>query len=199
MNAKRAHERFILVVVMAIEVALMVGFLVPDAFGANFTLGLDTAAFSGTGRLEFDLLAFDDLDGNNTAVVTSPRFAPEVSLTDPGTAFRDLTLGGSIPLFISATSNLDASLGDLGGPDELRIFLLDPDTNFTKVDTNLDGDALAIFRLLGAGRIDVLLASSTQPGLPVTAVPEPGTLALLSGGLSCLFAVTVGRRVRGRQ
>ena len=96
-----------------------------------------------------------------------------------GQFLQDLDLGTTISFDLTFTTNFSGT----GDPDALVLMLLDPNTNFTLVDTDLDAnpapipyqDALLILALQGDGQITVATV-----GAPVTvgAVPEPATLAL---------------------
>ena len=72
-------------------------------------------------------------------------------------------------------------------PDRLSLLLLDPGTNFTLVDTDLDSpptqDALLQADLAPGARIQVAGASSP---IPPGVVPEPAAASLVGLGLALL-------------
>src|SRR5262245_25788048 len=144
-------ERFTVALLFFLGAIGMEGHL-QKAFALSITLG--TTALAGTdARLEFDLLD-GDLSENNNATISglttdgilgtatcemgvSCTGGPSFTISDTGGLgqfLQDLTLGGSVAFNLDFTNNFAGS----GAPDRLVLFLLDPDTNFTLVDTNLD-------------------------------------------------------------
>ena len=82
-------------------------------------------------------------------------------------------------------------------PDAFSLFLLDPSSSTSLVDTDLLGDALLIVDLTGDGIVSV--SGTSTPNVPnvvvgVMAVPEPTPLFLLATSLLLLLAM---RRRRG--
>ena len=178
-----------------------------DALAALVTL--DTTAFAGTGAtLEFTLFDGDGTFGNNSVTVSSLATngtlfpatcaigctgGPPYVINDMpgfGQFLQPLTLGTSVTFDISFTRNFVPN--GTNAPDRLSLSLLDDVASFTLVNTNLDllndvvpvQDALLIADLApGTG---LVLASSTTPHLGITAVPLPGSLALLGLGLLLL-------------
>lgn len=183
---------------------------------AAMLVSLDTSTLSGTSaRLEFVL--FDgDFTANNSLTIASIStngvlgaidcsfgctggFSPPFALDDAltfGQFLQDLTLGSSVSFELSFTSNYSGN----GTPDRLVLSLLDPVTNLTLVDTDLDStiapvpfqDALLVVDLAGDARIQV--AGSSDPNIPIS-VPEPGAGVLFSLGLALLG----GQRIRRRR
>ena len=169
---------------------------------ATISLTVDTSALSGTsGRFEFDLF---DGDGVTNNTVTLSNFmtngtlgavdctigcagGPPYTLDDSlgfGSLLRDLTLGTFFSFTVDYTNNFGG-----GSPDQFVVFLLNPNTNFTLVDTSLDspyGDALALITLDGTNNVQ-----TANAGVSVSAVPEPGSIFLLSAALPLLY---FGRR-----
>jgi hypothetical protein len=166
------------------------------------SISINTAALSGTpGRLDFQL--FDgDLVANNSAtisgLVTNGTFqgrdcsvsctgGPPFTISDAGgfgEFVQDLVLGTTVFFNLIATHNFAG-----GDADLLVLNLLNPATNFTLVDTNLDAlsapvpfqDALLVLNLANG---QILTPTATTPLISVTAIPEPrGLLLLLAGGL----------------
>jgi hypothetical protein len=188
---------------------------------AAVPVSLDTSMLAGkSARLEFVL--FDgDFVANNSVTIASISIssdgvlgAPACSLgcsgVPPGVSpftlddaltfgqfFQDLTLGSSVSFDLSYTTNYSGIVGST--PDRLVLSLLDPDTNLTLVDTNLDfaldpvpfQDALLFADLAGAAGIQV--AGTSQPSIAIS-IPEPGAGALFSLALALLG----GHRIRRR-
>lgn len=191
---------------------------------AAMLVSLDTSTLSGTSaRLEFVL--FDgDFTANNSLTIASistngvlgavdcsvdfgctggifPPFAVDDAINNVpafGQFLQDLTLGSSLSFELSFTSNYSGN--GTPDPDRLVLSLLDPVTNLTLVDTDLDStiapvpfqDALLVVDLAGDTRIQV--ARSSVPNIPIR-VPEPGAGALFSLGLALLG----GQRIRRRR
>ena len=94
-----------------------------------------------------------------------------------GQFLQDLLLGTTISFDLTFTTNYSGT----GDPDALVLMLLDPITNFTLVDTDLDAnpapipfqDALLILALQGSGQITDGDGRRSGHG---SAVPEPATL-----------------------
>lgn len=181
-----------------------------EAFALSITL--DTTALAGTdARLEFDL--FDgDFTENNSATISalltdgtlgtatcdpgvSCTGGPPFTISDAGGLgqfLQDLTLGDTVSFNLDFTNNF---AGDPGTPDRLVLFLLDPGTNFTLVDTDLDRlddpvpfqDALLFIDLGGPQAGVVQIANVTNPAVKVSVVPEPSTIVLMMVCLPFLF------------
>ncbi len=139
------------------------------AQAALFTL--DTSGLDGTAaRLEINLLDGDGVFGNSTASAFSQ------SITDPDQILYDFIAGSPI----SFNLNFQGV-----GADLLIVNLLDAESNFSLIDTDLGAfdvevpyqDALLVCepatgRCFTPTRIDA--------GVSIAFVPEPGTLALLA-------------------
>jgi hypothetical protein len=178
-------------------------------------ISFDTTTLAGTqGRLDFSLLDGDGVLGNNTITIASIATdgalglvdctlgcsgGPPFTITEAlalGQFLQDLTLGTTFSFDLSFTSNFSGS----GAPDRLSLVLLDPTTNFTLVDTNLDfpidqvpvQDALLVVDLAPDAQIQ--LATATDPSVPGS-VPEPAAASLI--WLGC--ALIAGQRVRRRR
>jgi hypothetical protein len=177
-------------------------------------ISFDTTTLAGTSaRLDFSLLDGDFDLGNNNATIASittdgslgaadcsvgcsggPPYTIDESLA-LGQYLQDLTLGSFLSFDLSFTTNFSGS----NAPDRLSLLLLDPVTNFTLVDTNLDfpddavpvQDALLLVDLAPGARIQ--LASDTNPSVPGS-IPEPGTIGLIGLGLALLSGHGIRRR-----
>ncbi len=193
--------------------ALCLAGVAHDAVAVQVSLDTSTLLLFGTrARLEF-VLYDADFAANNSARIASistdgvlgavdcsfgctavPPFTLDDALTF-GEFLQDLTLGSSVLFELSFTSHYSGN----GTSDRLVLSLLDPDTNFTLVDTDLDfaiapvafQDALLFVDLAGDGRIQV--AGASNPSIPIN-IPEPGAGALFSFGL----ALVGGQRIRRR-
>jgi hypothetical protein len=165
---------------------------------------VNTAALSGlNGRFEFDLFDGDSV-ANNTATISNIMTTglpgnidctvgcsggPPYTLDDSlgfANLLQDLLLGSTFSFDLTYTNNFTA-----GSPDQFVLFLLDPTTNFTLIDTNLDapyGDALALITFDG-NQFNAQSAS----GVSINPVPEPSTALLLP---LCLSMLLVRKRLR---
>ena len=98
-------------------------------------------------------------------------------------------LGTSLSFDLSYTTNYGGVLGT-DPPDRFALFLLDPNTNFSLVRTNLDvpSNALLTVDLIGSGVVRTASFVSPSIGISVggLAVPEPGSLALVAVALLAL-------------
>lgn len=196
------------------SIALLLGLICLEqpAFALSVSFNFDTTALLGTdARLEFDL--FDgDLTPNNSVTISGVATngtlqgtdcsmgctgGPPFVLDDTiglGQLLQDLTLGSALSFDLDLTTNFAG-----GDSDLLVLNLLDPATNFTLVDTNLDAlfapvpyqDALLVIDLSNGG---IQTASATNPPIGVNAVPEPSTLLLLLGGGGPLIAWRMTRK-----
>jgi hypothetical protein len=167
-------------VVLAIVGIMGIGGSVEKASAISF--GFDTSLLAGTSaRLELNLLDGDFVFGNNSATAFGS------TIFDPDQIIQDLVLGNSLLMDISFSTNFAG-----GDPDLLILNLLDPATNLTLVDTNLDAlsapvpyqDALFV---IGLSNGTIQTAATTNPSVGVTVVPEPGTIVLLVLGLPVIF------------
>lgn len=183
--------RFILSNLLA-SLLLYVGITVTSGtFQSAFAIpfSLDTSALMGKdARLEFSLLD-GDLTPNNNATISGA--AINGTLSDAGgfgQFLQDLTLGSALSFNLDFTTNFAG-----GDPDLLVLNLLDPFTNLTLVDTDLDAlsapvpyqDALLVIQLKDNGAI--LLPTATTPPVGIAIVPEPSTVILLALGLPLVF------------
>jgi hypothetical protein len=151
---------------------------------------IDTASLSGAAaRFEFALLDGDGTPANNFATISGN------TIQDFGTPFhKDLTLGSSAAFDVSFTLNFAPSFPG-ATPDLLVLSLLDPATNFTLVDTDLDAlaapvpyqDALLVIDL-STGKF--LTPAASTPAINVI-VPEPATVGLLAA----LGLLLIGRNL----
>ena len=174
-----------------------------EAFALH--VSIDTTALSGAAaRLEFLLLDGDSAADNSVTISTLASTGtlgatdcslgcsggPPYTIDDAaglGLFLQDMTLGTALSFDLVFTGNFAG-----GAPDRFTLGLLDPGTNLTLVDTNLDfvsdpvpaQDALLIIDLQGSGQIQV--ATSTIPPIVVGVVPEPATFALWVLGLAAL-------------
>jgi hypothetical protein len=198
---------------------------VPSEVGAvPVPLIINTSALTGQdARLEFDLFDGDFSLGNNSVTLSNiatdgtlgsatcdPGLGcsggPPFTITDGagfGQLLQDLTLGNTLSFTLDLTTNFSGAAG--AAPDRFVFNLLDPDSNFTLVDTNLDRlsdavpvqDALIFIDLVGGTRgLDISLASSTNPSVPTGVIPEPGALSLMILGLPVLWTIA-RRRAQG--
>jgi len=168
-----------------------------DARAAAFVVTIDTTSLAGADvQLEFDLFGFDDVDDNNSATIAGILPAPEI-LTDAGglgQLLHEITLADSLSFSLDLTTNF---AGGPGGPDRFALFLLDPLTSFSLVDTDLEGDALLLIDLVGPPVVQV--AGVTTPPVTVvvtSAVPGPSTGALMGIAVFALLASRSFRSTR---
>ncbi len=173
---------------------------------------LDTTRLAGAPAvLDLSLIDGDGLANNSFTIssivadvplgsrvcVVGCSGGPPFTLDDAGgfgQFLQYLTLGNRLALDLSFTANYSG----FGAPDRLSLSLLDPASNFTLVDSDLDfasdpvpvQDAVLILDYLPGGPI-LQLASATDPSLPL-AIPEPGVGALFPLGLALLGS----RRIR---
>jgi hypothetical protein len=135
------------------------GLPLPDAFAIPVNVSINTAAISETSAfLAFDLFDFDGVSNNSTVVLAfSTDSTPESAATTgdvsgslPGTVtisdtvgvgelLQGISLGSTLAFVLDLTTNFAG-----GQPDSFSLFLLDPATSFSLVDTNLLGDALLL-------------------------------------------------------
>ena len=161
------------------------------ARAATIVVTVDTSALSGTsGRFEFDLFDGDGVTNNTVTIsnlVTNGTLGavdcstgctggPPFALNDSigfGMLLQDLTLGSTFSFTVNYTNNLGGSPAD-----RFALFLLNPGTNFTLLNTSLDSpfsDTLALLTLDGTANIQ-----TADVGVSVSAVPEPGSALLLT-------------------
>lgn len=172
-----------------------------DALAYGVTL--NTSSLAGvSGRLEFDLLDLDPLANNSVVisnVVSNGTFVgtecsvgctggPPFVIDDTagfGQLLYDLTLGTSVSFDVSVTTNYGGVQGT-DPPDRFVLSLLDPNTNFSLVTTDLSflSDALLTIDLIGSGVVQT--AGNTSPTVAVSVVPEPGSLVLTTIALLAL-------------
>ena len=175
-------------------------------------INLDTTSLAGTPAvLDFSLIDGDGLPNNsitissivadvplgNSVCVVGCSGGPPFTVDDAGgfgQFLQYLTLGDRLTLDLSFTGNFSG----FGAPDRLALSLLDPASNFTLVDSDLDfasdpvpvQDALLIVDYAPGAPI-IRLASASNPSLPL-AIPEPGVGALFPFALALLG----GQRIR---
>lgn len=193
--------------------AFVVGVAAACAGPAHALLfSFNTTALSGTSaRLEFSL--FDgDFSGNNSVTIASLTTngslgavdctvgctgGPPYTIDDAiglGSYLQDLTLGTVFSFNLTFTTNFSGS----GDPDRLVVSLLDPGTNLTLVDTDLDlvsgavgtQDAILVLDLVAGSKAQ--LPTVSTPGLPGAIIPAPGSAVLFGLGLAMLAM----RRIR---
>lgn len=162
---------------------------------------LNTASLANVpGRFEFLLLDGDGVANNFVTIsniVSNGTFVgtdcsvgctsgPSTFVIDDslvlGQLFYDLILGTSLSFDLSYTTNYGGMLGT-DPPDRFALSLLDPNTNFSLVSTNLTfpDDALLTIDLIGSGVVQTASVVSPDIGIRVgaLAVPEPASLALV--------------------
>lgn len=179
-------------------------------------VSFDTSSLAGSAaRLDFSLLDGDFTENNSVTIASlstdgtlggvdcslSCSGGPSYVITDTGGLgqfLQDLTLGSYFSFDLSFTTNYPGS----GAPDRLSLLLLDPLTNFTLVDTDLDflndpvptQDALLVVDLAPGAQIQ--LPTATDPNVQGTGtIPEPGAGGLVALGLALLS----GQRIRSRR
>jgi hypothetical protein len=216
-KTRRGRSRYRQWVAVATFVGLTgaLGTLQP-ALALSFSL--DTTALSGTSaRLEFTLFDGDFTDNNSVTIsglATDGTFqatdctvscvgGPPFVISDTGgfgEFLQDLTLGNTVSFDLALTASFAGVPGAVS--DRFVLSLLDPGTNFTLVDTDLDllsdaipfQDALLVIDLVGPV---VQVAGTTNPKIHVTAVvPEPSTMLLLTLGISLILCRRTRRRYR---
>lgn len=178
------------------------------------SLSINTASLAGQpGRLDFQLLD-GDLSANNSVTIAAPvtngtlqgfdcsigcAGGPPFVLSDGlgfGELLQDLLLGTALSIMFNTTNSFAG-----GDADLLVLNLLNPATNFSLVNTNLDAlaapvpyqDALFVFNL-ATGQL--LTASSSTPLLPISSVPEAASGSLLLLGASSIALARLIRRFR---
>jgi hypothetical protein len=181
------------------------------------SIHLNTSALAGvSGRLEFSLFDGDFTLGNNTVTISNLvtdgtlgavdcslgcAGGPPYTLDETaglGQLLQDLTLGLGVDFDLTYTTNFVSN--GANAPDRLVLNLLDPATNLTLVDTDLDAladpipyqDALLVLDLVAGGqpRFPTRTDPIGPPNPPT--VPEPPAAALLALGI----VVLAGRHLR---
>jgi hypothetical protein len=165
--------------------------------------------------LDFQLLD-GDLSANNSATISALKTngtlhgfdctvgcagGPPFVINDAlglGQFIQDLVLGTALSFDLAFTNNFAG-----GDADLLVLNLLDPATNFTLVDTNLDAlaapvpyqDALLVLNFQTG---QFLFPSVTSPVIgvstPRVGVPEPNIFVLLMGGVLVVLAVVARQK-----
>jgi hypothetical protein len=183
---------------------------------ADFLVSLDTSPLSGTHTLAFGLnnsniasntIALTDFSfGGGTAVSgtedctfsngvgCSGELNSQVTLEDLDFQIfftQQFNAGSMLSFVLSATNNFAS-----GTPDQFAMYLCDSSLGACYSDDLATG-AMLLLDLTGGSLspASFILNSAGDQGLSapvVSAVPEPGTLILLSGGLAALVA----RRIR---
>ena len=182
---------------------------------AAILVNVNSSALNGTSaRLDFQLLD-GDLTANNSATLSAFNTngtlqgfdctvgcagGPPFVINDAlgfGQFIRDLVLGTALSFDLGFTNNFAG-----GDADLLVLNLLDPVTNFTLVNTNLDAlagpvpyqDALLV---LNFQTRQLLFPSVSSPVIgvstPIAGVPEPNLFLLLMGGALVLLS-TIARQ-----
>lgn len=176
---------------------------------AALLVNVNSSALSGTtGRLDFQLLD-GDLTANNSATISllstngtlqgndcsigctgGPPFVVNDAL-GLGQFIQDLVLGTVLSFDLALTNNFAG-----GDADLLVLNLLDPNSNFSLVNTDLDAltgpvpyqDALLVFNFQSG---QFLLPGASSPNILVNAarVAEPRASLLLGLGLIMLAAI----------
>lgn len=194
-----------------LALAAFLGFRVAHA--DPITLTIDTPLLSGMGAI----FAFDLIDGGppmNSVTITG--FASNGSLGSistmgdvTGTLSGVLTIGDSsffneyaqgivLGSIISFTFEATNNVADPESfPDAFSFFLLDPGTGLSLVTTSdLTGaNALFLYSIGVPNPLEVYESSEVRV-VVVKAVPEPGGLSLVVGGLLALAAMRRARRKR---
>jgi hypothetical protein len=191
----------------------LAGVLAAPCAAATLSVSIDTSALNGTTGARFDFSLLDgDLTANNSVTISnlatdgtlgdtdcSIGCVPSFTLDDAlglGQFLQDLTLGNVFSFDLDFSTNFSGT----NAPDRLALNLLQAGgSGSTLVDTDLDflddpvpaQDALLIVDLMGDGRVQ--RPTTSNPTTPVTAVPEPGSLAMAALGLLALTARRVQR------
>lgn len=197
--------------------ALTFGIITADARpAAALLVNVNSSALNGSSaRLDFQLLD-GDLTANNSATLSALNTngtlqgfdctlgcagGPPFVINDAlglGQFIQDLVLGTALSFDLGITDNFAG-----GDADLLVLNLLDPVTNFTLVDTNLDAlagpvpyqDALLVFNLQTR---QFLFPSVTSPVIgvstPLAGVPEPNIFLLLMGGALVVLSIVARQR-----
>lgn len=177
----------------------------PAAFALPVNVTIDTTALLNSNAF----LAFDFFDGdginNNTATIlnfvtdgtlgaaattgdVSGTLPSPVAISDMigfGELLQTVTLGTWVSFTLDLTTNF------VGAPaDNFAVFLLDPATSFSLVDSKLPGDALLTATITGPQSLALAVSSVNVPAVLVSAsnavVPEPSTFMLMALGLTAL-------------
>lgn len=178
-------------------------------------VSFDTSSLAGSAaRLDFSLLDGDFTENNSVTIASlstdgtlggvdctlSCSGGPSYVITDTGGLgqfLQDLTLGSYFSFDLGFTTNYPGS----GAPDRLSLLLLDPLTNFTLVDTDLDflsdpvptQDALLVVDLAPGAQIQ--LPTETDPNVQGTGtIPAPGAGGLVALGLALLSGLRIRRK-----
>lgn len=201
---RRIFRRARLFGALIIAVTALIGAPRP---AAALLVNINSSALSGTpARLDFQLLD-GDLTANNSATISALNTngtlqgrdcsvgctgGPPFIVNDAlglGQFIQDLVLGTVLSFDLALTNNFAG-----GNADLLVLNLLDPNSNFSLVDTNLDAliapvpyqDALLVFNFQ-SGRF--LFPSISSPSVLVSAVAEPNASVLFGLGLIMLAAI----------
>jgi len=189
----------------ALSLALL-GLVAAPPKAHALSVELDTSALSAVytdARLEITLLDGDFAENNQAklsgiatdgvlngweCLVSCTGSPPVFTITDAGGLgqfLQDLSLGSFLH-FKLELSNAYASGNPGAAPDRLVVSLLDPATNLTLADTNLDlndatsvQDALVTIDFAGNAGHLIRQATATDPAVGVTVIPSPGTLSLI--------------------
>jgi hypothetical protein len=188
----------------------------PTAVGATtFNVVINSSGFSGSSAT----LAFDFLDGgppSNTVTLSAltsngtqglTQLTGGVSGSGPWTFtdaafFSELLISfdplGTTMSFSFTTSDNPASPGSF--PDAFSFFVLDSSATLPLITTDAPGGSDALFEFdfsgQGIGGLSVYTPDQTGYSIEVSSpgtAPEPGSLALLAGGI---MALLVRRRVK---
>lgn len=166
----------------ALTITVLSAMAGPRPAQAGF-VSLDTSSIAGSEvRLEINLFDGDDSFDNSHASAFGE------SVGDFGQILHDFIAGGVLRFQL----NFSLHAGDL-----LVLSLLDPGTNFSLVDTDLDAlDAPLPYEdaVLVCGPAVCTAATRSDPALNASFVPEPGTLALLGA-----LPLALVRRLRARR
>jgi hypothetical protein len=182
---------------------------IPHAASASMVT-LNTSSLAGAGgRFEFLLLDGDGVANNSVTIsniVSNGTFigtecsvgctgGPTSFVIDDSLGFGqflyDLTLGSSLTFSLSYTTNFSGVPGT-DPPDRFALSLLDPDTNFSLIRTDLlfPSDALQTIDLIGSGVVQTARSTSPSIGISIdggAVLPEPAPLALTAIALVALF------------